>query len=83
MGEGREGREFWRPGQSRGAPTQGPPPTHLDLSRQVGVPGACSREGTQSPEPYSLSPGDWDKPLPVLHLRSLSENFPRAGWVLP
>ena len=68
-----------------GCPREAPhPPTHppCDFSRQVGVLGTCSREGTRSPEPYSLSPVDWDKHLPALHLRGLSGNFPGAGWAL-
>ena len=54
MGEGREGPEFWRrPGLQwilKDIPGQ-PSPTHPDLSGQVGVQDACSREGTCSLEP--------------------------------
>ena len=50
---GREGPEFWRLGPQsvlQNVPGR-PPPTHPDLSGQVGVLGTCGREGTQSPEP--------------------------------
>ena len=54
MGEGSEGPEFWRrPGPQwilKDIPGQ-PSPTHPDLSGQVGVQDACSREGTCSLEP--------------------------------
>ena len=81
MGEGREGWEFWRPGQSRGPPPRGPHPPTLTSAGMWGSQAPAAEREPRAKSP-SLSPGNWDKPLPALHLRSLSENFPRASWVL-